>query len=63
MHEEAGDEEERPHVERVNPIFQRIVPWRSETCAAMADNDEQQRDGDPDIDQEESSFSRMAVHC
>ena len=63
MHKKAGDEEEYAHVERVNPVFQGIIPWRREICTAMTDDDEQQRDADPDVDQKQSSFNRTVVHC
>jgi len=39
MYEEASNEKEYAHVERVNPFFQGLVPWWSEICAAMADDD------------------------
>ena len=63
MHEKASDKEERAHMKRVNPVFQRGVPLRCETCTAMSDDDKHQRDNDPDVDQKQSFFSRTAVHC
>ena len=36
MHEKAGYEEERPHVEGINPCLQFFIPGRGECYAAMA---------------------------